>query len=135
LAARGVALVALAGNHDATRVCGRPETLEVAGWTIGHGHRPLASPKTITGHLHPALRTGRLTAPCFLVGPARIVLPAFSPNAAGVSVISGAFVAVGRDRSLRCVAGAGERLLDFGPLHELQDTLRRRSSDAAAPRL
>src|SRR6185312_7322444 len=123
LTARGVNLVVLAGNHDPPRARLQPHTLEVAGWTVGHGHRLVAGPKTMTGHLHPVLRTGGVTAPCFLAGPSRIILPAFSPNAAGVSISSGPFAAAGRDRSLRCLAAAGACLLDFGPLHELRRAL------------
>ena len=119
LAARGIDLVALAGNHDPPRVPPRPATWEVAGWTIGHGHRPLGAPRTLSGHLHPVLRAGGLTAPCFLVGPRTIVLPAFSPNAAGWNVASGDVPTSWRDESMRCVAGTGRELLDFGPLPAL----------------
>ncbi len=42
LTGRGVAFHPLAGNHDPPRrVPPLPERLEVAGWTIAHGHRPL----------------------------------------------------------------------------------------------
>jgi uncharacterized protein len=123
LTARGVTLVALAGNHDPPRSRVQVDTVEVAGWVVGHGHRLVAGAKTITGHLHPVLRACGVTAPCFLAGPSRIILPAFSPNAAGVSISSGPFAAAGRDRSLRCLATAGECVLDFGPLHELRRAL------------
>lgn len=125
LAARGVRLVGLAGNHDPRRLPALPETCEVGGWTVGHGHRPLAVPRLISGHLHPVLRAGGRTAPCFLVGPSRIVLPAFSPNAAGWNVAAGALPADWHPESLRCIAGAGDELLDFGPLA----SLRRRLAD------
>src|SRR3954453_21838224 len=55
LADRGIALVALAGNHDPPRVPPLPSTLEVDGWTIAHGHRAIEAPRTITGHDHPVL--------------------------------------------------------------------------------
>ena len=116
LADRGVRLVGLAGNHDPRRLPALPETCEVAGWTVGHGHRTLDVPRLISGHLHPVLRAEGRTAPCFLVGPSRIVLPAFSPNAAGWNVAAGALPPELHPESLRCIAGAGDELLDFGPL-------------------
>ncbi|MDR3634140.1 MAG: metallophosphoesterase [Isosphaeraceae bacterium] len=116
---RGVELVPLAGNHDPPRLPPLPDSIEVAGWTIAHGHHPLRAPRTITGHHHPALRTSGAGAPCFLVGPRTIVLPAFSPNAAGWNVASGPCPHRWRAQSLRCVAPAGSAWLDFGPLHSL----------------
>src|ERR671913_109413 len=50
-------------------------------------------------------RAGGRTAPCFVVGAGRIVLPAFSPDAAGWDVSAGALPAGWRPESLRCVAG------------------------------
>ncbi len=120
LADRGVQLVGLAGNHDPRRLPALPETCGVAGWTVSHGHRTLDVPRLISGHLHPALRAGGRTAPCFLVGPSRIVLPAFSPDAAGWDVAAGALPPGLHIESLRCIAGAGGELLDFGPLSALR---------------
>lgn len=125
LGARGVALIALAGNHDPRQVPPLPETREVDGWTIGHGHRPIPAPRVISGHLHPALRTEGLSAPCFLVGPRSIVLPAFSTNAAGWNVAAGPVPPQPEDEDpLRCIAATGDDLLDFGPLQSLADRLR-----------
>ena len=101
---REIALVVLLGNHDrslsrmlvsriADRECSRPvlaETLTVAGWTIAHGHRPIDGERTIIGHHHPALKLAGQTAPCFLAAPGRIVLPAFSRNAAGCDLATSA---------------------------------------------
>ena len=52
--------------------------LEVAGWTIAHGHLPTTAHRLITGHHHPVLRVSGHPAPCFLVGakqdhPSRIL--------------------------------------------------------------
>jgi metallophosphoesterase superfamily enzyme len=118
LADRGVRLVALRGNHDPPR---RPPALaevELAGWTVAHGHRPLTAGKTVTGHHHPVLRASGVSAPCFLVGPSTIILPAFSPNAAGVS-LSALDLGPADVASLRCVASTGSELLDFGPVARL----------------
>ena len=57
---------------------------------------------------HPCLSWERRATPCYLVGPRRIVLPAFSADARGVNVLGD-----GRWRSLRCGAIAGTDVLDF----------------------
>ena len=46
---RGVELVPVLGNHDPPTAPAPPSTLEVAGWTIAHGHRPIAGDRTISG--------------------------------------------------------------------------------------
>ncbi len=121
---REVSLVVLAGNHDPRQTPALAETLDVGGWTIAHGHRPISSPRTITGHHHPKLRAGSVNVPCFLAGPSRIVLPAFSANAAGWNVASGRVPEGWDPRSLRCVASAGDEVLDFGPVAELARKLK-----------
>jgi len=119
LRARGVSLHLLPGNHDPRSPASVPSTYEVAGWTIGHGHQPIAAARTISGHLHPALRAGGVTAACFLVGPQTIILPAFSPNAAGWNVVTSALGPLRPFGPLRCIASAGAELLDFGPVETL----------------
>ena len=126
LEARGVALDLVLGNHDPRRSSGLPLSIEVAGWTVAHGHRPIrGAKKLISGHHHPVLRAGGLTAPCFLVGPSAIVLPAFTPNAAGLPVGSPGSPASWAEDKLRCLAGLGGELLDFGPLPDLIASLGR----------
>jgi putative SbcD/Mre11-related phosphoesterase len=125
LAARGVALQWLRGNHDGARP-GLEPAVEVAGWTVAHGDRPLAVERLMTGHVHPVLRAGGTTAPCFLIGPTRIVLPAFTANAAGWNVAgTTAPEHLGDLAALRCIASAGAELLDFGSLGELPARLAR----------
>ena len=80
--------------------------------------------KSISGHHHPVLRADGLTAPCFLIGPSTIVLPAFTPNAAGLPVGSSGTPDRWLVDNLRCVAGLGGELLDFGPLPDLVAMLR-----------
>jgi metallophosphoesterase superfamily enzyme len=94
----------------------RPASFVLDGWTIAHGDRPIAVEQTISGHFHPTLRVDGFAAPCFLVGPGRIVLPAFSANAAGGDVLAGPVPREWIDRGLRCIASTGSELLDFGPL-------------------
>jgi uncharacterized protein len=132
----GACLLALEGNHDRglahpARGNSQPEIpmppiCTVAAWTIGHGDRPIPGERTISGHHHPVLRVEGTAAPCFLVGPGRIVLPAFSSNAAGCDVLSAAAPRDWLTVPLRCVASTGDELLDFGPLYELRQRLRRR---------
>ena len=123
LAARGVALVALMGNHDMPRRPPLPATIEVAGWTIGHGHRPIAGARILFGHHHPALKADGLAAPCFLVGSKAMALPAFSPNAAGADLRTFSIPGIEWGTPPRCVAGLGGELLDFGPLEALRARL------------
>lgn len=135
LNSRGVSLVLLEGNHDrslAWMTRNRPPdaglgapgsmlgcSLLVAGWTVAHGHRPVAGRRLITGHHHPVLRVAGHAAPCFLAAADRIILPAFSQNAAGLDVFTARIPETWMQHSFRCLASTGSGLLDFGPLDEL----------------
>jgi putative SbcD/Mre11-related phosphoesterase len=129
LASRGAALLALEGNHDRGRRptgkdgIGRLATCVVDGWTIAHGDRPIAGERIISGHVHPTLRVEGSARPCFLAGPDRIVLPAFSANAAGCDVLSGPVPREWAEWGLRCIASSGSELFDLGPLAALRRTL------------
>ncbi len=133
LAGRGVDLLALEGNHDrggrpfapADLPSSLPPSCTVAGWTIAHGHRPVKGKRTITGHFHPVLRAEGSAAPCFLAGPDRIILPAFSSNAAGCDVVAGPIPRGWLAGSLRCLASTGSEILDFGPLATLRHAAAR----------
>ncbi len=112
------------GNHDrlvAERpgLALHPEGFLLGKWRILHGDRPLPSEPCVQGHEHPCLRvSGRVQAPCYLVGPDRLVLPAFSPEAAGVGVIGDR-----RWAGFRCLAIVGDEILDFGDPVELRARL------------
>jgi hypothetical protein len=110
------------GNHDAGWMGQErdlplyPEGLRLGDWQVLHGDGPLPAGRLILGHLHPCLRwNGRLTAPCYLVGQERLVLPAFSPDAAGANVLS-----LPSWHACRCAVIAGDRVLDFGEVFRLQ---------------
>lgn len=148
LRARGVDLVIVPGNHDRSlawsysRRLRRAETgptlapgeLVVGGWTICHGHRPCRGERVMMGHHHPSLVVGRVAAPCFLVGPRLMVLPAFSPNAAGRDVATTRGPEEWDGHDLRCVVGAGGEVLDFGPLATLAARIgRSRAAEALPP--
>jgi putative SbcD/Mre11-related phosphoesterase len=131
----GVTLEVLEGNHDRSlfpppRPAGRavpssPVTGTVAGWTIGHGHRPIPGDRTVSGHIHPVVRLASRPAPCFLVGPGRIILPAFSSNAVGYDVVTARVPDEWLSAPLRCLVSTGAELLDFGPLPDLRRQWRR----------
>jgi metallophosphoesterase superfamily enzyme len=122
LAAAGVELAGLVpGNHDRglpPSGAGLPlvaEGLVVGGWRVVHGDGRLPRGRLVHGHVHPVFRWGpHLAAPCYLVGERRIILPAFSADAAGVSVLGDP-----RWRKYRCCVIAGDDVLDFGPVGEL----------------
>jgi hypothetical protein len=109
------------GNHDrglaesGVPLPLRPDGVPVGQWLVVHGDGDLPQCPVVLGHFHPCLRWGaRLAAPCYLVGQRRIVLPAFSPDAAGVNVLGEP-----RWRGYRGVAVADDRLLDFGDVSRL----------------
>jgi metallophosphoesterase superfamily enzyme len=56
-----------------------------------------------------------VAAPCYLQRRDRLVLPAFSRDAAGVNVLSDA-----RWQEYRCWIIAGDRVLDFGEVAEVR---------------
>jgi metallophosphoesterase superfamily enzyme len=117
LAGSGVALACLVpGNHDRavpdenSRIPVHRAGVLLGRWRVVHGDGALPTGWLVHGHFHPWLRWGRVSAPCFLLGRRRIVLPAFSGDAAGVNVLGGLW------RGYRCAAIAGEEVLDLGPL-------------------
>ena len=57
-----------------------PESLEVDGWTIAHGHRPIKAARTITGHHHPVLRSGGLRPPASWSARGRSSCPPSRPT-------------------------------------------------------
>lgn len=118
LGERGITLMPVQGNHDRVSEPS-PLSVEVGGWTISHGHVPVKAEKSITGHLHPVIRSANLTAACFLASPRRIVLPAFSANAAGWNVLEAHIPKAWIDERVRCFASVRGELLDFGPLAKL----------------
>lgn len=101
LAASPVPILVLAGNHDARWSAAAPGPLHRDRFVLHHGDRPLAAlsaaPATpgrgaieIVGHHHPAYlhRDGagaRLKLPALVQSATRLILPAFSPWAAGVT--------------------------------------------------
>jgi putative SbcD/Mre11-related phosphoesterase len=109
------------GNHDAGWIR-RNEKLPVLAdgirlgkWLVLHGHRRLPKVRVVHGHVHPCFRIGKIAAPCFLLSESRLVLPAFTEDAAGENVLAGR-----RWSNYRCVVCAGQKVLDFGIVKRLQ---------------
>ncbi|HEY7424745.1 MAG TPA: metallophosphoesterase [Gemmataceae bacterium] len=119
------------GNHDRGFAdCGlqiADGSFRVGGWRVIHGDEPVPEGLVVQGHEHPCLRwrpksrvirprvfggrttPGGIENPCYLVAPQRLILPAFSPEAAGVNVLS-----MRRWRAYRCMVVAGDRVMDLG---------------------
>jgi metallophosphoesterase superfamily enzyme len=123
---RGVELVAVVpGNHDRGldkaegnfSLCA--DGVSLGSWRVVHGDRELPPGPVVQGHWHPCLRWGKeLVAPCYLAREDRLVLPAFSTEAAGVNVMGR------RDwRDYRCFVIAEDRVLDFGDVAGLKNRL------------
>jgi putative SbcD/Mre11-related phosphoesterase len=118
------------GNHDRgiagaaglLPVC--PDGFCVGKWRVVHGDGVLPEGPVVQGHEHLCLRWKTdVRAPCYLIGPNRLVLPAFSTDAAGVNVLRRH-----EWRDYTCVVIAGQDVLDFGPVSVLLGKLRRSSS-------
>jgi putative SbcD/Mre11-related phosphoesterase len=112
------------GNHDRgiEQALGATGTkfLECGRFVLAHGDVPLPSGNermAVIGHEHPAIGLGDgvrgARFPCFLWGPALLVLPAFSKWAAGSDVRSGRSLSpIARERpTTHAVAIMGEKLL------------------------
>ncbi len=134
------------GNHDeglqAYLASDSPLTIHsqgarVAEWQVVHGEAPLPDGLSVQGHVHPCVRwspkrrtirlrstrsriaSGTIDASCYLSDSRRLILPAYSQEAAGVNVLSSR-----RWHSFRCHAIAGDRVVDLGEV----STLNRRLS-------
>jgi metallophosphoesterase superfamily enzyme len=122
LAELAVELTAIVpGNHDrnidklAERLPLFPDGFLLGGYHIVHGDAELPHGLVVQGHAHPWLRLSpRLSAPCYLIGADRLILPAFSTDAAGVNVLRQA-----EWQSFRCAVIVGDEVLDFGPVAHL----------------
>ncbi|EEB74789.1 metallophosphoesterase [Thermococcus sp. AM4] len=131
-------IILVRGNHDVGITWLRElgveivDSLELAGWTVLHGHRLEEGERFIIGHEHPAIRLrdevgASVKVPIFLRGDELIVLPAFSPWAYGNDVtreIVSPFLRKFETDSMRVIVPLENELLDFGELGKLKKTLR-----------
>ncbi len=113
LAAEGVELAGVVpGNHDRGLAgSGLPVVAEMrlGGWHVVHGDGAAPAGAYVQGHEHPCLRLAGAAASCFLLGEGRLVLPAYSADAAGCGVLGDA-----RWSGMGCAAIVAGRVLDFG---------------------
>jgi putative SbcD/Mre11-related phosphoesterase len=93
LSLRGIRFGLVPGNHDSglrslEGVQFLRDGARLGRWLVLHEPRELAGLRQVCGHLHPAVRltTSAHKQPCFLVREDRIILPAFTNDAAGVNV-------------------------------------------------
>ena len=114
------------GNHDrgishaadVLPLC--PDGYSLGKWHIVHGDGPLPDGSVVQGHEHPWFRwSTNANAPCYLLGPQHLILPAYSTDAAGVNVLRRP-----RWRGFRCAVIVGDEVLDFGPVADLPARLR-----------
>jgi uncharacterized protein len=94
----GVEMVLVRGNHDrhlatlpaSWRLEVREEHLDEGPFRFAHHPEPAPGRYLWAGHLHPVVRLSsgadRLRLPCFHVGPALGILPAFSAFTGGMNV-------------------------------------------------
>jgi putative SbcD/Mre11-related phosphoesterase len=93
LQALGVTFTGLVpGNHDRGwdafhgRMSIYPQGVVLGRWRVVHGDVASTAKRLVLGHWHPVVHHQGRRLPCYLVGPQRLVLPAFSADAAGQPV-------------------------------------------------
>lgn len=113
-------LAIVPGNHDRAQAGDdhglplHPEGITLGDWHIVHGNGKLPGGNCVLGHEHPCLVRRGTRVPCYLVSEHRLVLPAFSRDAAGVSVANDA-----RWQTSRCCGIIRGEVVDFGVLAQL----------------
>jgi putative SbcD/Mre11-related phosphoesterase len=109
------------GNHDrrgeGTGLHLHPAGVTLGRWHVVHGDGETTNGPVVQGHEHPCARwSRRVSGPCYLVSEERIILPAFSRDAAGVNVLGDE-----RWADFRCCVIVGEEVLDFGDVGQLRN--------------
>jgi putative SbcD/Mre11-related phosphoesterase len=125
------------GNHDrgvpANCLPLFPDGIQLGEWRVVHGDGDLPNGPVVFGHYHPCLRWAGVRAPCYLATATRLILPAFSPDAAGVNVVGDP-----RWTKFLCYAISGRSVIECGLVGELAPPKRlaadRRSARAAPGR-
>jgi metallophosphoesterase superfamily enzyme len=132
------------GNHDtglegsapaSSPLTFHPDGFLLESWRIVHGEGLLPEEPVVQGHEHPWLRwspksrairprfasrlaPSSLDGPCYLSEPGRLILPAYSLEAAGANVLSAR-----RWRSFHCHIIAGANLVDLRDIATLSSRL------------
>ncbi len=120
---RAAHFVWVLGNHDRDPVPGLGGTV-AASWHLGglefrHQARQGAGPELV-GHHHPKARintrAGIVTRPCFVAGPARLMLPAIGTFTGGLDVASPAIATLFPEGGRAYLLGQG-RIFSFNLAH------------------
>jgi metallophosphoesterase superfamily enzyme len=101
------------GDHDERLRIARAG-IDLGRWRIVHGDGERPAGAVVQGHEHPWFRCRGAGGACYLVADEHLVLPAYSPDAAGGNVRG-----VKRWSAYRCCVIAGDGVLDFGELGRL----------------
>lgn len=128
LTAQGLRLTLVPGNHD-RRLQPIPgltvatDHVQLGAWQVQHHAAANERQPTIMGHVHPVVREPRTgeTIPCFLATDNRLLLPAQSPDAAGVNVL-----ALPHWQAARCFAIVRGAVLPMGQVAHLRRKVRLR---------
>lgn len=129
LESQGVEAILLAGNHD-RMIHSRTafhQSYVVHGWLVHHGHQSFTTPDKgvigqITGHLHPVIKWQGRTFRTFISSPGRVILPAFTGDAAGLDLLAAGTLGEAPADS-HCWVCSDSEVLDFGILHNLRSKL------------
>lgn len=111
------------GLHDIEGLEIHPEGYGLGDWLVLHDVE-LNDPRCIVqGHLHPTLRSATLPgeAPCYLQTERRLLLPAWSEHASGVSVLG-----LTEWHEANCHGIVGTQVIVLGRVDKLAKQLRRR---------
>lgn len=63
-----------------------PDGCKLNDWLVIHDSDSKRAERIVQGHWHPSARWGRAKCPCFIIESDRLILPAFSADAAGVQL-------------------------------------------------
>ena len=113
------------GNHDGAKSTWDfpilPDGHPVGRHSIWHQYPRISEP-LVHGHEHPALPLlGLGLVPCFLFSEQRLILPAYSQDAAGGNIFRRKDIQ--ELRAMRCVAVAGKRVEELGTVEEIEKNL------------
>jgi hypothetical protein len=128
-------VIFIRGNHDRKIASDYGvevvDQLTIGDWICVHGDAaiplPGANQTVVMGHLHPAIGISdgagvRQRVPVFLRGPQVLVLPAFSPFAAGLDVkrsFPAELLVFGKASEFQACAVTGRRVVDLGPISKI----------------
>lgn len=120
MTAAGLNLIAIVpGNHDRkgsweeNPLPWKPEGFLLGDWSVFHGDKVVPHRgKQVTGHRHPVISFKKGPKhPCFLLSENHMILPAYSNEVSGVSVLKEF-----KGKEWRCVAVGSKGCVDLGTM-------------------